>query len=94
MITHLEYTIALAQAPTIHIDGREYKWVAKRENDPLKYPGGFGIVFKLEDEDGDYWALKCFCKNTDNIKDSYLKIQEHLENINSPYFINYRFIWI
>lgn len=56
--------------------------------EPLHSSGAFAVVFKMKDiNTGKYYALKCFTEDQKGRRDSYEKITEELENLESPYII-------
>lgn len=67
-----------------------FKFILSRFGDPLYFPGGFGMVFKLESQ-GDIKALKVWYVNIDNIKDRLRKVSAYLAGLNLPYFVSYNF---
>jgi serine/threonine protein kinase len=65
-------------------------FIMSKFGDPLYYPGGFGMVFKL-DKGGKHQAFKVWYVNIDDIKDRMQKISDYLANLNLPYFVSYSF---
>ena len=67
-----------------------YSFLMNRFGDPLYYPGGFGMVFKLNNG-SKYQAFKVCYVNIDDIKDRMQKISDYLATLNLPYFVSYSF---
>ena len=65
-------------------------FVMSRFGDPLYYPGGFGMVFKVN-KGGKYKAFKIWYVNIDDIKERMQKISAYLASLNLPYFVSYKF---
>lgn len=78
----------LANVQTLELNGCSF--VMSKFGDPLYYPGGFGMVFKL-DKGGKHKAFKVWYVNIDDIKDRMQKISDYLSSLNLPYFVKYSF---
>lgn len=65
-------------------------FVMSRFGDPLYYPGGFGMVFKVK-KGGKHKAFKVWYVNIDDIKARMQKISAYLSTLNLPYFVSYSF---
>lgn len=59
---------------------------------PVMSSGNFAVVFKMEDENGKLYALKCFLRDQNNREKSYLAIAEELSLLQSSYFVNVQYL--
>ena len=60
--------------------------------EPLFYSGNFSVVFKLKDKASNYYALKCFTRESIDRFDRYKKITEYLEKLDCKYFVQYEYL--
>lgn len=61
-------------------------------NEPLHSSGAFAVVFKMKDSSsGKLYALKCFTEDQKGRQDSYEKISEELEFLDSNYLIGVKY---
>ena len=54
---------------------------------PVMSSGNFAVVFKMEDKDGHFYALKCFLREQEERGNRYNCITERLSEVYSPYFV-------
>ncbi|MGL4993041.1 MAG: SUMF1/EgtB/PvdO family nonheme iron enzyme [Bacteroidales bacterium] len=59
---------------------------------PIMSSGNFAVVFKMEDDDGGLYAIKCFLKDVPHRMESYRMISEELEYVNSSFLTTVRYI--
>ena len=58
------------------------------EGRPVMSSGNFAVVFKMKDEqDGKFYALKCFIKDQEGRNEAYKLIADELESISSPFML-------
>lgn len=83
-----EYVQAICNAKD-NLDELSYlEPVMDDHNEPLHSSGAFAVVFKMMDSStGELYALKCFTDDQKGREESYAKISEELEAINSEYLI-------
>ena len=56
---------------------------------PLMTSGNFAVVFKMKDEqNGKFYAVKCFTKEQEGRAEAYREIGKELENVSSPYILS------
>lgn len=82
---------ALKDLNNIHVNELNgCSFVMSRFGDPLYYPGGFGMVFKL-DCGGKHKAFKVWYVNIDDIKGRMQKVSNYLSSKKLPFFVSYSF---
>lgn len=59
---------------------------------PMFYPGGFGVVFPLENSNGHKYAFRVWHKEIQGIKDRTNKIANYLKNLSLPYFVEFDYV--
>lgn len=59
---------------------------------PMFFPGGFGVVFPLENSNGHRYAFRVWHKEIPGIKDRTNKIANYLKSLNSPYFVEFDYV--
>lgn len=60
---------------------------------PLMTSGNFAVVFKMKDEqNGKFYAVKCFTKEQEGRAEAYREIARELENVTSPYILSIRYL--
>lgn len=59
---------------------------------PMFYPGGFGVVFPLENSNGHKYAFRVWHKEIQGIRDRTNKIAQYLKNLNLPYFVEFDYV--
>ena len=60
---------------------------------PLMTSGNFAVVFKMKDEqNGKFYAVKCFTKEQEGRAEAYREIGKELENVSSPYILSIRYL--
>ena len=59
---------------------------------PMFYPGGFGVVFPLQDSFNHKYAFRVWHKEIPGIKERTNKIATYLHTINLPYFVEFDFV--
>ncbi|MDE6532598.1 MAG: leucine-rich repeat protein [Muribaculaceae bacterium] len=67
--------------------------VLDSHGNPVMSSGNFAVVFKMKDEnDGKYYAVKCFIKEQEGRDESYRKIADELEAVSSSYILPLRYL--
>ena len=61
-----------------------------RDNFALSYAGGFSIVFPI-DVGSETFALRCWTKGVDDAQVRYKKISNYLQQVNLPWFVDFRY---
>lgn len=59
---------------------------------PMFYPGGFGVVFPLENSNGHKYAFRVWHKEIEGIRDRTNRIAQYLQNLNLPYFVEFDYV--
>jgi eukaryotic-like serine/threonine-protein kinase len=59
--------------------------------EPVFSAGGFAAVFKVKDQQGRFYAIKCFTKNHADME-RFEAISRHLKPLGSSYFIDYEYL--
>lgn len=59
---------------------------------PMFFPGGFGVVFPLENSNGHRYAFRVWHKEIPGIKDRTNKIANYLKSLKSPYFVEFDYV--
>jgi len=60
---------------------------------PVMTSGNLAVVFKMKDEqNGKYYAVKCFTKEQEGRAEAYCEIAKELENVSSPYLTSIRYL--
>ena len=59
---------------------------------PMFYPGGFGVVFPLENSAGHKYAFRVWHKEIKGIRDRTNKIAQYLQTLNLPYFVEFDYV--
>lgn len=85
--TIAEYKEAILSAEDNFETLNQLRPVIGSDGEPIMTSGNFAVVFKMKDEyTGKFHAVKCFIKEQEGRAESYNKIVEELEFVNSPYF--------
>lgn len=67
--------------------------VMDKFGEPLRSPGAFAVVFKMQDEDtGRMYAIKCFIEEQIGRQQSYEIIGQTLRKIHSPYLMEVNYL--
>lgn len=59
---------------------------------PMFYPGGFGVVFPMEDNTKHKYAFRVWHREISGIKERTEKIAQYLSGLNLPYFVEFDFV--
>lgn len=59
---------------------------------PMFYPGGFGVVFPLENANGHKYAFRVWHKEIKGIRERTNKIAQYLKKLNMPYFVEFDYV--
>ncbi|MGL5894206.1 MAG: hypothetical protein ACRCZM_06290, partial [Bacteroidales bacterium] len=59
---------------------------------PVMSSGNFAVVFKMEDDEGNSYAIKCFLKDVPHRMESYRMISDELEYVSSSFLTTVRYI--
>lgn len=59
--------------------------------EPLYYPGGFGIVFPMSNNNSKKYAFKVWYTEIADIQSRMQKVSDYLKLCNLPYFVDYSF---
>lgn len=65
-----------------------------REDDPrflLTYNGGKAVVYKVNTPAGRNYALKCWVEDLGDLKKRYREIDNFLQDLNLPYFVDFAY---
>ena len=62
--------------------------VLDKDGNPVMSSGNFAVVFKMQDDSGNFYALKCFTRDQEGRAEAYKIICAELAKIASPYFVN------
>lgn len=88
-----EYKEAILSAEDNFNELSSLRPVIDSYGNPIMSSGNFAVVFKMKDEnDGKFYAVKCFIKDQDGRDESYKKIAEELEWISSSYILRLRYL--
>ena len=60
--------------------------------EPIMSSGNFAVVFKMVDENGKFYAARCFHREQDGREQSYKKICSELEKVSSPYILPIKYL--
>jgi hypothetical protein len=58
---------------------------------PLPRSGNFADVYQFKGGDGKMWAIKCFTRKVDGLRERYLKIDAHLTKVRLPFTVGFNF---
>ena len=58
---------------------------------PYMITGGFAVVFKMQDDEGNLFALKCFTKEQKGREEAYKKIASELDYDDSGYMTDFKY---
>lgn len=60
---------------------------------PVMTSGNFAVVFKMkDDQNGKFYAVKCFTKEQEGRAEAYREIAKELEKVSSPYILSIRYL--
>lgn len=60
---------------------------------PSPYAGSFADVYKVHcPTTGNTWAVKCFTRESPNLRDRYREISRHLERARLPFMMDFKFV--
>ncbi|MBP5503813.1 MAG: SEL1-like repeat protein [Bacteroidales bacterium] len=63
------------------------------DGNPVMSSGNFAVVFKMVDQnDGKFYALKCFTRDQEGRDESYRLIADELQDVSSPYITNIQYL--
>lgn len=65
--------------------------VLDKDDTPIMRVGDTSVVFKMQDEEGDLYAVKCFLKEQIGQSDNYKMIIRELEDVYSNYIIKMKY---
>ena len=67
--------------------------VLDAENNPVMSSGNFAVVFKMVDQnDGKFYALKCFTRDQEGRDESYRLIADELQDVSSDYLTKIQYL--
>ncbi|MDE6095939.1 MAG: leucine-rich repeat protein, partial [Muribaculaceae bacterium] len=88
-----EYREAILSAEDNFNEMSSLRPVLDSHGNPVMSSGNFAVVFKMKDEnDGKYYAVKCFIKEQEGRDESYRKIADELEAVSSSYILPLRYL--
>ena len=88
-----EYIEAIKSAEDNFEELSYLKPVLDDDNLPVMTSGNFAVVFKMKDEqNGKFYAVKCFTKEQEGRAEAYREIGKELENVSSPYILSIRYL--
>jgi hypothetical protein len=59
---------------------------------PLSYSGNFATVYKVLGADGQAWAVKCFTRPVEGLRERYHRISRHLEANPRRFAVEFRYL--
>ena len=60
---------------------------------PVMTSGNFAVVFKMkDDQNGKFYAVKCFTKEQEGRAEAYREIAKELEKVSSPYILSIQYL--
>ena len=63
------------------------------DGNPVMSSGNFAVVFKMQDQnDGKFYALKCFTRDQDGRDESYRLIADELQDVSSDYLTKIQYL--
>lgn len=83
-----EYVAAIKDAAGNLDKLANLKPVLDNDDEPIHSSGAFAVVFKMIDDNGKYYALKCFTEEQTGRAEAYKLIADELEIVNSSYMLN------
>ncbi|MCQ2344722.1 MAG: leucine-rich repeat protein, partial [Paludibacteraceae bacterium] len=83
-----EYVAAIKDAAGNLDKLANLKPVLDNDDEPIHSSGAFAVVFKMVDDNGKYYALKCFTEEQTGRAEAYKLIADELEIVNSSYMLN------
>ena len=88
-----EYLVAIREAKD-NLDTLSHLVpVLDNYGEPYRSSGAFAVVFKMKDEQtGKCYALKCFTEEQEGRAETYRKIAEELEFVDSPYITSVKYL--
>ena len=67
--------------------------VLDEDNNPVMSSGNFAVVFKMVDQnDGKFYALKCFTRDQEGRDESYRLIADELQDVSSDYLTKIQYL--
>ena len=67
--------------------------VLDEDNNPVMSSGNFAVVFKMVDQnDGKFYALKCFTRDQEGRNESYRLIADELQDVSSDYLTKIQYL--
>src|SRR5262245_4222597 len=59
---------------------------------PMPYSGNFADVYQVKCPDGSRWAVKCFTRETSNLRERYAEISKHLRQAKLPFTVDFTYL--
>ena len=66
--------------------------VVDDNGEPIMSSGNFAVVFKMKDESGKQYAIRCFHREQEGRRQSYKLICEELAKVSSPFILPIRYL--
>jgi serine/threonine protein kinase len=59
---------------------------------PMPYSGNFADVYQMQCPDGSRWAVKCFTRETPDLRERYAEISRHLRQTKLPFTVDFNYL--
>ncbi len=59
---------------------------------PMPYSGSFADVYQVRGPDGSWWAVKCFTRQAESLRDRYHEISRHLSQAKIPFMVDFTYL--
>lgn len=87
-----EYIDAILNAEENFEVLRELRPVLSSDGKPVMSSGNFALVFKMQDNSGKCYAVKCFTKDQEGREENYRLITQELQYISCKYLLDIEYI--
>ncbi len=59
---------------------------------PMPYSGNFADVYQVRCPDGSRWAVKCFTRQAEGLRERYQEISRHLRQAKLPFTVDFTYL--